>query len=206
MKINRILTQEYFQSIKEYLEKLNQYSSDVMSRKIPNSLVQHCHILKFILEEIPKTSRILCVGSYEDPIVDVLRALEYSVVDIDPMTNVSLEEFVQTNEEKFDLVFSTSVIEHVPDDLTFLLNIKKCMAPYGKAILTCDFKSNWLNDQPVPTTSLRFYNDYYIKSLLEKTKVSPIDDPEWSDSVEDFQWEGINYTFACFGFKNELPN
>jgi hypothetical protein len=61
---------------------------------------------------------MLCVGSFED---------------------IDLAEFRRQHPQRlntYDIVFSTSVIEHVPDDETFVADMVAMLAPGGYAVLT----------------------------------------------------------------------
>jgi SAM-dependent methyltransferase len=63
--------------------------------------------------------------------------------------NITLEEFAQNTEEKFDLIFSFEVLEHLPDPLAGIGSIKKLLNEGGVFIGTSPFpfKKNVLADR-----------------------------------------------------------
>lgn len=69
---------------------------------------------------------------------------------------------------KFDLVFSFQVIEHVWDDLSFLKEIKRVLAPGGLAILTTPNRNYRLkdNERPFNPFHLREYSPEGIEALV----------------------------------------
>lgn len=68
--------------------------------------------------------------------------------------NISIENFIQSCSEKFDLIVATEVIEHLFDIPQFFESLKKIIAPEGSILLTTpnkDFvprKFDWLTDLP----------------------------------------------------------
>ena len=56
----------------------------------------------------------------------------FTVEEIDPMINYSLQEYFTkptTVKNSYDIIFSTSVIEHDPDDESFIKCIADLLAP-----------------------------------------------------------------------------
>ena len=70
---------------------------------------------------------MLCVGSFEDTACYALQSLGYRIV-IDPSLNVDMAAFRRNAERlgTYEIVFSTSVIEHVPDDERSLQTLRRC--------------------------------------------------------------------------------
>lgn len=68
--------------------------------------------------------------------------------------HISIENFIQSCFEKFDLIVATEVIEHLFDIPQFLENLKKIITPEGSILITTpnkDFASmkfDWLTDLP----------------------------------------------------------
>ena len=73
------------------------------------------------------------------------------IEDIDPMINYFLQEFYtkpSTDKNSYDIIFSTSVIEHDPDDESFIKCVEGLLAPDGIAVITCDYKDGWKPGDP----------------------------------------------------------
>lgn len=58
-----------------------------------------------------------------------------SIVDIDYVIKESYEDTFKDSGEKFDYVFSSHVLEHVPDPIQYLIDISKILSDNGKLCL-----------------------------------------------------------------------
>jgi SAM-dependent methyltransferase len=168
---------------------------EMMKRKIAEANVQQGFMLSAVLQlcrDFPRT-KILCVGSYEDTAYEALRKIGVSVDGIDPNANgVDLEKFVSSNPEKkgtFDIVFSTSVLEHVPDDEGFVADAASLIAPGGYGIFTCDFKDTWNTRDPIPQADCRLYrsDDLNAGLLQAMPHCQHFDRPNWHGFEPDLQ-------------------
>jgi hypothetical protein len=93
------------------------------------------------------------------------------------------------------------VIEHVPDDTAFIVDIAACLKHNGVAIITCDFNNNYKQGDRLPTTDIRFYTKESLTKLMKSiSNCSLVDNPAW-DGPEDFIYEGIPYSFATLVFR-----
>ncbi|CAG9809396.1 unnamed protein product [Chironomus riparius] len=57
-----------------------------------------------------------------------------------------IEDFAINNSEKFDAVVASEVVEHVPDKLSLLIGMAKCVKPKGSIIITTPNRSivSWI--------------------------------------------------------------
>ena len=164
----------------------------IMRRKIPRANVQQGYMLAAV-EQLAGglwDKQMLCVGSFEDTACDSLLALGYRIDAIDPSLNVDLAAYRREHPERlgtYDIVFSTSVIEHVRDDETFVADMVAMLAPGGYAVLTCDYNDSWTPDQPKPSTDVRIYTRQDMQRLIAAMgDVELLDEPDWDDHVPDF--------------------
>jgi len=157
------------------------------------------------LEKYPGGS-ILCVGSFEDTASECLALKGVPVVNIDPEINTDLHYYVYNHAIKFDIVFSTSVIEHVQNDEEFIEDICLSLKKGGLAVVTCDFNNSYVEGNKLPSTDLRFYTENDLKfrlgKIIRKYDCSLVDCPDWSGEP-DFIHEDINYSFATLVFRKE---
>jgi len=104
-----------------------------------------------------------------------------------------------TKFKTYDIVFSTSVIEHVRDDENFVGLIADLLKDDGVAVFTCDFNDAYRPGDRIPKVDHRFYTQHDLKvRLLGKMKDCVlIDTPRW-DSPPDFRLGGCVYSFASF--------
>jgi SAM-dependent methyltransferase len=164
----------------------------IMRRKIPRANVQQGFMLAAVeqLAGGDRTKRMLCVGSFEDTACYALQSLGYRIDAIDPSLNVDMAAFRRQHPERlgtYEIVFSTSVIEHVPDDETFVADMVAMLAPGGHAVLTCDYNDSWTPDQPKPSTDVRIYTRADMQRLISAMgDVELLDEPDWQDHEPDF--------------------
>lgn len=203
-RLNRLLNDDARTIYHPAIQKLFLLSPDVMQRKIPEANVQQAFILNTVqaLSGPPfRSARILCVGCYEDSAYTSLRRLGYDVIGIDPVVKYDLRTFVKEDRDAksaFDIVFSTSVLEHVLEDEEFVGQIAELLRPEGYAVLTCDFNDTYKPGDRLPQRNHRFYTrrDLYERILPAMVGCTPVDSPEWEGSNPDFNYEGCQYTFA----------
>jgi len=208
MKYNTLLTDTEREYYKESINKMFVICPDEMSRKIPEANVQQAFVVH-VVEELSKYNKnldLLCVGSYEDTANDYLKYLGYNILDIDPVINYSLEEFINLTSDTFDIIFSTSVIEHVKEDDVFLDHICSLLNKGGIGILTMDFNNSYYPGMEVPDTVVRQYTkkDLEIRliKILDKYNCKLVDEPDWNGEP-DFILGKFLYSFATFVFKKE---
>jgi len=182
---------------------------NVMSRKIPEANVQQAFVFDTVREISQHLSlpKILCVGSYEDTAAIGLKQMGIKIEEIDPVLNYDLDIFFHkpsTVKDSYDIIFSTSVIEHVKDDELFINQVVELLAPGGTAILTCDYNDQYQVGDPIPDVDFRFYTqkDFKERFLPLLKDCSWVDEPQWDCPNPDFIYQGIyRYTFATLVFQ-----
>lgn len=205
--MNIILTDKQRDNYKSVIDELFKLCPETMSRKIQRANVQRAFVLDMTRKLSTKNSAILSVGSYEDTASEALIKLGYQVKEIDPAINMDLNQFFNSTQEKYDIILSTSVIEHVENDNLFIEQICQLLKPGGYAIITCDFRNDYIKGHPKPVEDYRLYtkNDLLIrfKFILDKHTCA-IDGEINYEHPPDFQYESYMYSFATFIFKKEI--
>jgi len=184
---------------------------EMMERKIAAANVQQSFMLAAVLAVTPglPDARVLCVGSYEDTAYETLLRMGYEVEGLDPnVDGRDLAAFVAERPAdigRFDTVFSTSVIEHVPDDETFVADIARLLRPGGCAVLTCDYRDAWRPGEPLPPTDERFYRATDLRRrLIDRMEGCRfVDEPDWERHEPDFAYGGCHYSFASLTVRKE---
>jgi SAM-dependent methyltransferase len=208
---NRILDDKARDLYEPAIIKLFELAPSTMSKKIARANVQQAFVFDTafrFLKDYP-SPKLLCVGSYEDTASMGLRKMGYNVDEVDPMINYFLQEFYTkptTKKSFYDIVFSTSVIEHDPDDQSFIECIEGLLALNGIAVITCDYKDGWKHGELKPDVDARFYTKEDLENrLLSYLKNSTLlDEPNWNCINPDFLFEGkYQYTFATFCFQKK---
>jgi hypothetical protein len=210
---NRILNNQARYIYRSAIQELFTSVPDMMERKIKEANVQQAFVVDTVKRfahnyTSPKT---LCVGSYEDTAAATLKALGYEMEEIDPVLNYDLNTYFHlpsTNKQSYQLIFSTSVLEHVDNDELFVTQIAELLAPSGVAILTCDYNDQYQLGDPIPDVDIRLYTQKDLKQrilpLLKDCHL--VDEPQWDCPNPDFVYAGkYRYTFATLVFqKNSL--
>ena len=203
--LNNILDDKARKIYARTIEQMFDFLPDLMRRKIPEANVQQAFVLDSVYKIVSKIEnpKILCVGSFEDSAAESLKSLGFRIKEIDPMINYDLDVFMTkptTAENSFDVVFSTSVIEHVEDDEKFVRQIASLLKKGGTAVLTCDYVNAYKIGDAKPTVDFRLYTQKDLRERLpaQMANCAPVDEPQWDCPKPDFWYEGVNYTFASF--------
>jgi SAM-dependent methyltransferase len=208
-RFNRILDDGARDIYDSTINKLFELAPATMHKKIARANVQQAFVFDTVFRFLNNytSPKLLCVGSYEDTASMGLQKMGYTVDEVDPMINYFLQEFFtkpSTIKSSYQIIFSTSVIEHDPDDKSFIECVEGLLAPGGIAVITCDYKDGWKPGDSKPEVDARFYT----KNDLEKRLISYLKNsdligfPQWNCDNPDFIFEGkYQYTFASFVFR-----
>ena len=204
--LNRILDNDARSLYEPAVKKITELVPLTMAKKIPEANVQQAFIFDTVMrfEKYYKDPKMLCVGSYEDTAAMSLKKLGRKIEEIDPVLNYYLQEYVSrpgTIKNSYDIIFSTSVIEHDPDDESFISSIDDLLAPGGVAVLTCDYNDQWKRGDPKPEVDMRLYtqNDLKKRLLPLMKDCVLVDEPQWDCLHPDFIYlNKYRYTFATF--------
>ena len=201
---NRILDDKARSLYNPAIEILHKLVPLTMSKKIARANVQQAFVFDtvFRLTRQYDHPKLLCVGSYEDTASMALQKKGFEVEEIDPMINYFLQEFFtkpSTKKNSYDIIFSTSVIEHDPDDKSFIECIENLLAPGGIAVITCDYKDGWKAGDPKPEVDARFYTKYDLEKRLPSYLLNSelVDEPHWDCPNPDFNYLGKISIYIC---------
>ncbi len=205
---NRILDNAARKQYAPAIEGLMHLVPELMSRKIPEANIQQAFVFDTVrkFSQKYKNPSILCVGSYEDTAYAGLKALGLIMEEIDPVLNYDLNTFMNkptTRSGSYDIVYSTSVLEHVQNDGLFLSQVGELLSPGGIAVLTCDYNDKYQSGDKIPSEDFRFYtqNDFKQRLLPLIKGCSLVDVPQWDCQNPDFSYGGCAYTFATLVFQ-----
>lgn len=202
-RLNRILDNDARELYRPTIEQMFRVLPELMARKIADANVQQAFVLdtvyRFASDVIDP--KILAVGSFEDSAAAFLKLTGLSIDDIDTVLNYDLTTFMTrptTVAGSYDIVFATSVIEHVEDDESFVRDISLLLKPGGKIILTCDYLDTYKRGDAIFDVNYRFYKQSDLAERLLKCAAGCqlVDQPEWNCEKPDFFYAGFNYTFA----------
>lgn len=209
---NRILDNNARQQYQSVIEQLSTLAPDIISRKIPEANVQQAFVMDTVIKFISPTNnyKILCIGSFEDTATIALKKLGYTIDEVDPVLNYDLSTFfyqTSTLKNSYDVIFSTSVLEHVRNDELFISQIVELLAPQGTAILTFDYNDLYQIGDSIPVEDYRVYTQKDLKKriipLLKECFL--VDDPQWDCPNPDFIYaEKYRYTFATMVFQKNI--
>jgi hypothetical protein len=211
IKLNRILDDEARKLYSPAINLLLKALPITMDKKIARANVQQAFVFDTVYRTLSnyRNPKLLCVGSYEDTASMLLIKMGFAIEEIDPMINYFLQEYYtkpSTKKETYDIVFSTSVIEHDPDDKSFLECIEGLLAPGGIAVITCDYKDGWVLGEPKPEVDARFYTkkDMEERMLSYIPQCELVDVGDWDCPNPDFFYlDKYQYSFATFVFRKK---
>jgi SAM-dependent methyltransferase len=209
---NRLLLDRDREHYKETIDEMFRVLPAGMAGKPARANVQQAFMVDTVRHFAEPTDEILCVGSFTDTAFGVLNQTGYNIYGIDPHPSVNgiyLHDHWLAHQKEYDLVFSTSVIEHVPDDDEFFDEVCKSIKPGGYGILTMDFKEGWKLGQIAVGTVYRFYTlddlNTRFSKLLKVNNCELVGESDWTGEP-DFQWENQMYCFATYVFRKGKNN
>lgn len=207
-RFNRILDNSARELYAPAIDYLFRAAPELMTRKIREANVQQGFVLDTVSRLIKGIEHpaILSIGSYEDTATVAIMRSGHSVEEIDPVINYDLASYMSRPSCKrshFDVVFATSVIEHITDDEQFLRAIQELLAPGGFGVLTCDFNNQYRVGDPIPPEDRRFYTarDFRERVLPLLDQCELVGAPNWDHGVPDFSYGEHRYTFASLVFR-----
>jgi SAM-dependent methyltransferase len=209
VSLNRILDDKARELYTPVIDTLTTLVPKTMAKKIARANVQQAFVFDTVYRYLShyKNPKLLCVGCYEDTASMSLIKMGHTVEEIDPMINYYLQEYFTkptTVKNSYNIIFSTSVIEHDPDDVSFVRCITDLLAPGGVAIITCDYKDGWKPGEPKPDVDARLYTKHDLRDRLLPlmSNCHLVDEPQWDCPNPDFNYLGkYQYTFATFVVK-----
>lgn len=204
--INRILTNKDRETLNSIVDELFSLCPAMMARKIPEANVQQAFTFSTAKKYATLDSEILSAGSFEDTATEGLKKQGYKVTDVDPNINTDLHNFYLQNSSKYDIIVSTSVLEHVKNDEEFIEDCCKLLKDGGYAIFTMDFNDDYYPGKEVPATVIRQYTKYDLEErlpkVLEANDCELVGSHNWN-AAPDFFYQGHIYSFATFVFRKK---
>lgn len=186
---------------------LHSLAPELMARKIAAANIQQAFVFDAVRALAPADARILSVGSFEDTACVALKMVGVAVEEIDPVINYDLDDFIarpSTVKQSYDVVFATSVIEHVEDDETFMRHLSELLKPNGVMILTCDYNDQYKPGDEIPDVCHRMYTqkDFRERIIPSARQCVPVDNPDWDCPNPDFVLGNrFRYTFATLALR-----
>lgn len=209
--LNRILNNddrwEYDLLYKDYFWE---HCPEIMARKFPLANVQQFFVYDTVKQfrkfwDDFENWKLLSAGCFEDTAYEMLKREFKGLIGIDPTLNVDLHTYTQIQYKNlFDIIFATSVLEHVPNDEEFVEDICKLLKPEGYGILTMDFKRDYKVGDRLPYTDVRFYtvdDMHRLRIICAQNGCNLVDNHSWGVGEADFEYDGCRYSFGTFVFQ-----
>jgi SAM-dependent methyltransferase len=203
IRSNRVLDGQARSLYQPALAYMQRHLPDMMRRKIPAANVQQAFVLDTVSRLVQGLAdpAVLCIGSYDDTAAAALRLSGLALDEIDPVLNYDLATYLSKptcRRHGYDIVFATSVLEHVREDERFLADIASLLRPGGVAVLTCDYDDGWRPGAPHPPEDFRLYTqrDFRERLLPRTPDLELVDEPRWDCTEPDFEYRGVRYAFA----------
>lgn len=211
-RFNRILDDFARVEFEPLVAMMRRVAPEIMARKIDRANVQQAFIFDTVAHFAARFHQpaILCVGAYEDTACIALeRAAGLAIDKIDPALNFDLAELIAHDPStlgKYDIVFSTSVLEHVVADEQFCADLARVTKPGGIITLTTDFNPYFKPGMPKPDEDYRLYTeaDFIQRLLPAMANCTLVDHQDWNCPSPDFEYHGHWYAFATMTLKKSL--
>ncbi|SUW09327.1 type 11 methyltransferase [Brachyspira pilosicoli] len=135
------------------------------------SLERHRLYYLYLLRKINADKKLkVCHFAPEKSIkdtFDLFKNIDYISCDIVPNRAMCVQDITSTTFEDnyFDIVFCSHVLEHIPDDIKAMKELRRILKPDGFAILQVPYFYNWKGEE-LKTT----YEDFSITSPEEREK------------------------------------
>ncbi len=211
---NRILDDTARRQYEPIINKLFEIVPEMMAHKLRKANIQQAFVLDTVYTLASSASsldspKMLCVGSYDDTAAATLKKIGFKMDEVDPVLNYDLNAFFHkptTAKGSYDVIFSTSVIEHVKKDELFITQVVDLLAPGGIAIITCDYNDQYKLGERIPPEDFRLYTQKDFRERLQPLlkDCALVDTPQWACPNPDFTYAGCQYTFATFVFKKDV--
>jgi hypothetical protein len=203
LRCNRVLDDDARRLYQPAITYLETRLPAMMQRKIKAANVQQAFVLDTVVRLAATRTQpaILCIGSFDDTAAAGLRRCGLALDEIDPVVNYDLATYLTKptcRRAGYDIVFATSVLEHVRDDELFVCNVASLLRDGGVAVLTCDFDDSYRPGDPHPPEDFRLYTrrDFLQRLLPLVPDLELVDEPRWECAEPDFTYGGVRYTFA----------
>jgi SAM-dependent methyltransferase len=141
---NRIITHVEVATLQPAIDEIQALEPDMLEGKSSLAVAQNAYIFQQVKMAVHRDDDILLVGGHGDPTGPALQKQGYSVRIIDPRIdgnearNIWLEMLLKTG-RLYDMIVCSSVMEHVPDDVSFIYHLYALLKPGGIAFLTAPF-------------------------------------------------------------------
>jgi SAM-dependent methyltransferase len=181
------------------------------AKKLREANVQQAFVFDTVYRHLAsyERPRVLCVGSFEDTACMALARLGVAIDEIDPVFNYTLQEFAtKPDTGAYDIIFSTSVIEHDPDDRSFVECVSRLLSPNGIFVMTCDYRDGWRLGDPKPGVDARLYTraDLEQRLLTHMRNCELIGTSDWKTSGPDVFAKEYAYSFATFCVRKQAAS
>lgn len=204
--INRVLDDFSREAYRDIIEYMKQLLPNNMQQKIEEANVQQAFVADMVLKLSRQFDKmnILCVGCFTDTAYLILKKIGLNVVGIDPVVNYDLKTFLDRPDQrhqKYHIIFSTSVIEHVEDDEEFVRDIANKLEKNGYFVMTCDYLDDYKPGDKKPGCDFRLYTEYDLKTRLISNMpgCKLVGECDWKDKKTDYEDDtGFKYSFASF--------
>jgi SAM-dependent methyltransferase len=205
-RLNRLLGDDARRLYAPAEAQIGRLVPHTFARKLPEANVQQAFVFDTVYRHLAAYNqpRVLCVGGFEDTACMALTKLGVDVEEIDPVYNYTLQEFVTkptTRRGTYDIIFSTSVIEHDPDDRSFVEAVESLLAPDGLFVMTCDYRDGWRPGDSKPCVDARLYTreDLERRLLSHMKNCAFVDEGNhWTAPTSDVFAAQHEYAFATF--------
>lgn len=194
------------------VNKFDDFFRDRMYLALKKSLFNYRLRKWKIAKHVPDVGRILDIGSGTAPVSPDLRRTVVADISEEAMRNVVCESKAVTSitamifaTASFDCVLCSEVLEHVPDDLKALSELRRVLRPGGILVVTVPFQKRYWAEDDEFVEHVRRYDPGELEQKLSDNGFSGMKTYKLSGPVERWLTRKSLQTYRKGGTTTKFP-
>lgn len=192
--------------------RFDDFFRDEVYRSLKTSLFNYRLRKLRIAKHVPASGRILDIGSGTAPVSPDLTRTVVADLSEEAMRHVAAEsKSVQSitamtfNADSFDCILCSEVLEHVPDDLQALSELRRVLRPGGVLVVTVPFQKRYWAEDDEFVGHVRRYDPGELEQKLRTQGFHRVQTYKLSGTIERWLTRRSLRTYQKRGATTRLP-
>jgi SAM-dependent methyltransferase len=194
------------------VNKFDDFYRDSVYLTLKTSLFNYRFRKWKIAKHVPAKGRILDIGSGTAPVSPDLKRTVVADLSEEAMRNVICDEKAVTSitamtfdTASFDCVLCSEVLEHIPDDLKALSEVRRVLKPGGTLVVTVPFQKRYWAEDDEFVEHIRRYDPGELERKLSDSGFSRIKTYKLSGPIELWLTRKSLHAYRQGGATNRFP-